>query len=104
MIQKHYCFRFFFYPSIFFLVFFFFFLFIFFFFGAFHDLIKKILPQGILTSYKLLLPLIFVFIVLVFFLLLKSKRKFDLAIRYCSYLLIILTLLETGSFATKYFS
>lgn len=77
---------------------------IFFFFGAFYDLVKKMALPGIFTSYKLFLPLVFVFGGSVFLLFLKSKRNFDMTLRYCSYLLVIMTVLETGSFAIKYFS
>jgi Sulfatase len=75
---------------------------IFFFFGAFHDFLKKILKPGVFTSYTLLLPLIFVFVLIVFFLLRKSKKKKTLAIKYCSYLLSIITILEIGTLGYKF--
>src|SRR5258706_6189211 len=71
---------------------------VFFFFGAFHDLLKRIFKPGIITSYTLILPSILIFSGLVFFLLKRSKRSGGTALKYCSYLLVILTVLETGTF------
>lgn len=79
-------------------------LFVYFFFGAFCDLLKKIVPNGFFASYKFLLPLIFVFVCSFFLMILKSKRSFGSVLRYCSYLLVIITFIEIGIFATKYFS
>ena len=79
-------------------------LFIYYFFGAFYDILKKNIGSGFFTSYKFLLPAIFIFVAAIYFIFKKSKKKFEAALQYCSYLLVIITVLEAGNFVFKYFS
>ena len=76
---------------------------IFFFFGAFHDFLKGIFKPGFIISYTFLLSLIFLFSAFVFFLLRKGNKRNAALLKYCTYLLVILTVLETGTFVYKLF-
>jgi len=77
---------------------------IFFFFGAFHDLLKKIFGPGIITSYSFLLPFIFIISCVLFFILFRSKKNLKSVLIYFTYLLILLNVLETGTFVYKTFN
>jgi hypothetical protein len=69
-------------------------LFVYFFFGAFHDNLKLLLGNGLLTSYAFLLPCLFILLVLLFVFLKKTSNSFGKLVTYVNVALVILILID----------
>jgi hypothetical protein len=70
---------------------------IFFFFGAMHDLAKGLSLPSILVSYKVILPGILLFSILLSIYIVRRKRSFHKANRYLSILFIVLAGIEIAT-------
>lgn len=72
---------------------------LYFFFGAVHDFFRSVFGYNFFTSYKLFLPLLFLITGFFLIRLWKTKKKLEVTVRYWGYLIIMITLLETGNFS-----
>ncbi|HEY1115995.1 MAG TPA: sulfatase-like hydrolase/transferase [Chitinophagaceae bacterium] len=68
----------------------------FFFFGSFHDGVKHLLEDSILTKYKVIIPFLMAFYVLLYFLIKKTSSRFHRLTGYLNVLLIVLIVWDLG--------
>ncbi len=75
-----------------------------FFFVPFHDFLKKISPHWFLSKYSVLLPLIFLIVLIFFLFFRKTNRQFKTAMKYFTFTLGLLIIIDSSILIVKIFS